>query len=340
MPELWYALLALMLALYATLDGFDFGAGLLHLFVAKNNAERRALLAGIGPFWDGNEVWLIAAGGVLFLAFPTLLATAFPAFYLSLFIVVWCLMLRGIAIEVRSHVEDSMWCAFWDVVFSGASGLLALLFGVALGNVVRGVPLQDAETVTLPLFTHFRASGDVGLLDWYTLLMGLFSCVLLAAHGAVFLQFRTEGELQARLARAERRLWWPAAGLFALVTLATGVVRPNFFDGLATRPIAWACSAVALGGVVALFQPRQPSRLLLRFVGSSAIILGLLGALAAALFPTFLYSTLDPARSLELEDAISGDYSRGVALYWWPFAFLLAIGYVIVAFRAHRPRAQ
>ena len=121
MAELWFALLGLMLIAYVVLDGFDFGAGVLHLFVAKSDAERRTVFAAIGPFWDGNEVWLIAAGGVLFMAFPEVLTTAFPAFYLALHLVLWCFALRGVAIEVRSHVVDAMWHAVWDAVFAGAS---------------------------------------------------------------------------------------------------------------------------------------------------------------------------------------------------------------------------
>jgi len=336
MPEIWYALLALMITGYAVLDGFDFGAGMLHLFVAKTEEERRTVIGAIGPFWDGNEVWLIAAGGVLFVAFPVVLAVAFPAFYLSLFIVIWCLTLRGIGLEVRSHVKDAMWRALWDVVFALGSTLLALLFGVALGNVVRGLPLDGSDAVTLPLFTDFSARGQVGLLDWYTALVGVFSCGLLAAHGCVFLQFRTRGALQQRLRRLERRLWMPVAVLFLLVSVATFQVRPDFFAALLTRPLAWlACGLLGLG-VFLLFRLRGTERTLARFIGSALVIVGLLGALAAGLFPTLLHSTLDPARSLSLYVAASGDYARHVALYWWPLAFALAVTYVVVAFRAHR----
>jgi cytochrome d ubiquinol oxidase subunit II len=333
MPELWYALLALMFVAYAVLDGFDFGAGILHRFVAKSEDERRAVFGAIGPFWDGNEVWLIGAGGVMFVAFPGLLTTAFPAFYLSLFVVLWCLTLRGVAIELRSHVDNAEWRAFWDTAFALASALLALLFGVALGNIVRGLPLESEEATTLPLFTNFRTTGHVGLLDWYTALVGLFSFSLLAFHGALFLQYRTEGELKARAARIERRLWLPLVALFAVVSVATGFVRSGFFDALASRPFAWCGAAVAVLGIVLVARAAGAGR---RFIGSSCIMVGLLTALAAALFPTLLRSTLDPAHSLELQQALSGDYSRRVALFWWPVAFVLAVTYLVLAFRAHR----
>jgi len=336
MPELWYALLALMLTAYTVLDGFDFGAGVLHLFVAKTEAERRSVFAAIGPFWDGNEVWLIAAGGVMFLAFPVLLTTAFPAFYLSLFVFVWCLMLRGVAIELRSHVDNAEWRAFWDVVFALSSALLALLFGVALGNVVRGLPLSSEEVRTLPFFTNFRSTGQVGLLDWYTLLVGVFAVGLLSLHGSLFLQYRSDGDLAERARRVERRLWLPLALLFIAVTLATGVVRPQFFPALAGRPLAWLASALALLGLWFALPRAAAQPAMRRFFGSCALIAGLLVSVSVAVFPTLLYSTLDPAHSLRLHDATSGDYGRRVALYWWPLAFLLAVGYVVFAFRAHR----
>src|SRR5688572_26898336 len=160
MAELWFSILALTLIAFSVLDGFDFGVGALSLFLAKSDAERRTAIAAIGPFWDGNEVWLIASGGVLFLAFPSVLATAFPAFYLALFLVLWGLIARGIAIEVRSHVADPLWRAFWDVLFAGSSALLALLFGVALGNVVRGVPIGPDRRFTMALFTDFSPYGQ------------------------------------------------------------------------------------------------------------------------------------------------------------------------------------
>lgn len=332
MPELWYALLALMFTAYAVLDGFDFGAGILHRFVAKTEAERRTVFGAIGPFWDGNEVWLIGAGGVMFVAFPGLMSTAFPAFYLSLFVVLWCLTLRGVAIELRSHVDNAEWRTLWDSVFALVSALLALLFGVALGNVVRGLPLDTAEVATLPLFSNFRPKGHVGLLDWYTVLVGLFSASLLAFHGALFLQYRSEGELHARARRIERGLRAPVLVLFILVSVATGFVRDGFFSALATRPFAWLGGALALAGIGLTFRTRAGQR----FVGSCCVIAGLLASLAAALFPTLLRSTLDPAHSLELGQALSGDYSRRVALFWWPVAFVLAVAYLALAFRAHR----
>src|SRR6266478_5499888 len=143
METIWFILVAVMLIGYVVLDGFDLGAGIIHVLVAKTEDERRLILRAIGPVWDGNEVWLVAAGGTLFFAFPRLYASSFSGFYLPLTIVLWLLILRGIGIEFRAHIENRVWQDFFDVIFSISSILLALFFGAALGNVVRGVPLDS-----------------------------------------------------------------------------------------------------------------------------------------------------------------------------------------------------
>src|SRR4051794_28041854 len=142
MEALWYAIVAGMLAVYAVLDGFDFGVGIVHRLVARTDEGGRTVLAAIGPVWDGNGGWVIAAGGGLVMAFPQVYATAFSGFYMALMVVLWLIILRGVAIEFRSHQENSLWCQLWDTVFSAASALLAVAFGTTLGNLVRGVPLR------------------------------------------------------------------------------------------------------------------------------------------------------------------------------------------------------
>src|SRR5262249_29969486 len=186
MEAIWFAIVSAMLALYVVLDGFDFGVGIVHRFVARSDEERRTVLAAIGPVWDGNEVWLIAAGGTLFMAFPRTYATAFSGFYLALMIVLWLLILRGISIELRSHQENPLWREFWDTVFSLASALLAVVFGTALGNLVRGVPVNAEGLAGMPLFTNFLTGEDPGILDWYTALVGIFALAALAGHRPLY----------------------------------------------------------------------------------------------------------------------------------------------------------
>ncbi|HEY1332911.1 MAG TPA: cytochrome d ubiquinol oxidase subunit II, partial [Myxococcaceae bacterium] len=170
MEALWFAIVAGMLAVYVVLDGFDFGAGFLHLHVARSDAERRSVLAAIGPVWDGNEVWLLAGGGALFMAFPTAYAVGFSGFYLPLMLLLWVIILRGLAIELRGHVTDPLWAAFWDATFALGSTLIAIVLGAALGNVVRGVPLDATGTFHIPLFDSFWPSARSGVLDAYTVL--------------------------------------------------------------------------------------------------------------------------------------------------------------------------
>jgi cytochrome d ubiquinol oxidase subunit II len=339
MPELWFGLLGLMLVVYVVLDGFDFGAGLLHLFVARSDAERRTVLAAIGPFWDGNEVWLIAVGGVLFVAFPEVLTTAFPAFYLALHLVLWCFALRGVAIEVRSHVSDAMWRTLWDAIFAVASSLLALLFGVAFGNIVRGVPVDDSRTFMMPLFTNFRTTGQVGLLDYYTLSVGLLSVVLLSAHGAAFLAWRTAGVVRERSLLLERKLWPAVAALFALVTLETQWVRPELIAHLLSRPLAWLGVAIAFAGACLLVTSRRGRLDGHAFVGSCSLIAGVLGSAGAGLYPVFLHSTLDARFDFDAFHQARNSIGMRFAFGWWPFAFALAVSYLVNVFRANRARA-
>src|SRR5713101_4555796 len=170
MQTLWFILVALMLTTYILLDGFDLGAGVIHLFAARNDQERRTILRAIGPVWDGNEVWLIAAGGTLFFTFPILYASSFSGFYLPLIIVLWLLMVRGVSIELRSRLSNAVWAAFWDGMFFLGSALLAIFFGAALGNVIRGVPLNAQGYFFEPLWTTFTVTSAPGILDWYTVL--------------------------------------------------------------------------------------------------------------------------------------------------------------------------
>jgi cytochrome d ubiquinol oxidase subunit II len=335
METVWFAFAAVMAAIYVVLDGYDFGAGALHLTVAKSDGERRQVLAAIGPFWDGNEVWLLALGGVLFLAFPRLLASALSGFYLAIFLVVWALILRGIAIEFRSHLEDGMWRRFWDGLFMLASGLLPVLFGAALGNVLRGVPLDESGWFSLPLFTDFLVSPRPGVLDVYTVLIGVLALAAILHHGALYLAWKTDGAVEERARDAARLLFWPLVALWIAATWATARVNPEIFSGLARRPLAWLATALFLAGLAASLLARQ-RRPLLAFAGSAAFLLGLLAATAASVYPTMLRSSLDPAFSLTASNAAAGGRALATGLAWFPFGFVLALGYLAVLLRLHR----
>ncbi len=340
LEAIWFSLAAVMLAIYVVMDGFDFGAGALHLAVARRNRERRQVLAAIGPFWDGNEVWLLAAGGVLFLAFPKVLGSGLSGFYLAIFFFLWVLILRGIAIELRSHLDDAMWRAFWDGAFAVASILAPVLLGAALGNVLRGVPVNEDGWFALPLFDSFLPSAGLGLLDWYTVLCGLTALVAVTHHGALFLAWKTDGEVRRRSLKAARRLFPATVALWALATLASAAVAPDLLRRLGDRPLVWLSTAVFLAGLTTSWLARRNGRDLAAFLGSAAFLLGLLAAAAASVYPTWLPSTLDPSWSLTAANAAASPGSLRVGLYWWPAGLVLAIGYFAVLFHLHRGKAQ
>ncbi len=340
MQMLWFWLVSVMVALYAVLDGFDFGAGILHPLVARTDSERREVLGAIGPFWDGNEVWLLAAGGSLFLAFPKVLASGFSGFYMAMFMVIWTFILRGISIEFRSHLEVGLWRNFWDFVFTFASVLLPILLGAALGNVVRGVPVDKSGFFNIPLFTHFRTVNPVGILDWYTVLMGVFVFLTVTNHGALFLALKTEGPVHERARRIALPLSVLVAVLGGLCTLATADVNPDVYANLPHAPLAWIGLTIFLAGLALVFWGQFRRRYLVAFLGSAAFILGLLAATAACVFPVMLKSTLNPTWSLTAYNASVAEHGLRTGMTWWFVGFPIAIAYLVFLFRLHRGKVK
>src|ERR1700676_1957386 len=214
MGFIWFWLVAITLVAYVVLDGFDLGVGILHPFLAHTEKERQLMLRSIGPVWDGNEVWLVAGGGSLCFAFPLLYASAFSGFYLALMIVLWLLIMRGVAIELRMQIAMGVWKSFFDGLFFFSSSLLAILYGAALANVVRGVPLQPDGYFFLPLWTNWRVGPHPGILDWYTVIGGVVALVALTLHGANYVALKTSGDMNSRARTLARRLW----GLLFVVT--------------------------------------------------------------------------------------------------------------------------
>ena len=328
METLWFAIVALMLATYVVLDGFDLGAGALHLWLAKSPAERKAVLASIGPVWDGNEVWLLAAGGTLLFAFPGLYASSFSGFYLPLMMVLWLLILRGISIEFRNHIESPPWQTFWDTVFSGASILLVIFFGAALGNVVRGVPLDANASFFLPLWTDFSPGRDAGILDWYTVLAAVAALVLLAHHGALWIALKTEGNPAERAQRAAARLWWGVVVATIAVTWASFGLQPHLGERFGTPSWGYIFPALAAAGL--LFTRLLKGRA--AFWASSLLIGGMLASAAFGLYPYMLPSNDDPALSLTIYNTAASRYGLGVGLVWFIPGIALAAIYFIYTY--------
>jgi cytochrome bd ubiquinol oxidase subunit II len=329
MGTIWFCLVAVMIAVYVVLDGYDLGAGIVAPLVARNDRERRAVLRSIGPLWDGNEVWLLAGGGCLYFAFPALYASAFSGFYLPLMMVLWLLILRAISIEFRNHLDSPTWTPLWDVVFSGASTLLAVFFGAALGNVVRGVPLDSQHNFFEPLWTDFRFGPQTGILDWYTILIGVAALCTLALHGALWVAHKTEGELNARSRLLAARVWYAVVLLTALITIVTSGVQPQVIRNLTDHPWGYVFPALALAGIGGMrwFLARQDDTK--AFLSSCAYILGMLTSVVFGVYPYVLPASNDVAFALTIDNAKAADYGLMIGLVWWVIGIALATAYFV-----------
>lgn len=340
METVWFVIVAVMLAVYVVLDGFDFGVGILYLFVARTEHERRAALASIGPVWNGNEVWLIAGGGLLFFAFPKAYAAGFSGFYLALIIVLWLFIFRGLALELRSHLDHPVWKQLWDAAFAGASLLLAIVFGAALGNLIRGVPLNQEGYFFVALWTNFATGPEPGILDWFTVLMGLTSAAILALHGANYLAMKTEGDLYRRADSIGRLAGWATVIFTILVVIAVPFVQPTLRLNFAGYPIEYV---VPLTGMLALGSTlylRRQRRDLAAFLASSLFILAMLGSVAEGLYPQILVSTTDPALSLTIFNAATSAYGLAAGLAWFAVGFSLILAYQVYVYRAFRGKVR
>ncbi|MCS7023171.1 MAG: cytochrome d ubiquinol oxidase subunit II [Bryobacteraceae bacterium] len=332
METTWFWLTAFLITGYVVLDGFDLGAGVVHLYVAQTDGERQQVLKSIGPVWDGNEVWLLAGGGTLYFAFPKLYASSFSGFYLPLMIVLWLLILRGIALEFRNHLANDTWRPFWDVTFSLASTLLCVFFGAALGNVVRGVPLDERGEFFLPLWTNFTTKPAPGILDWYTILVGLLAFVCLSIHGAIWVAQKTSGAVHQRAHRLAKVLLPAVVVLTAAVTAATFQIQPHVASRFRDNWVGWVFPLLALAGLAFVWRGLSLERYSAAFVASTFYLVGMLGAVAFGLFPNVLPAT-DPARSLTIYQAAAAPYGLRVGLFWWLPGMAMALGYTAFLYR-------
>jgi cytochrome d ubiquinol oxidase subunit II len=324
METVWFVALAAMVTVYVVLDGFDLGAGALHLHLSRTDEERDQVTDAIGPVWNGNEVWLVAAGGVLFLAFPRAYAGAFSGLYFGMILVLWLLIGRGLALELRHQLDSPLWRSACDAVFSLSSLALAAVLGVAIGNVVRGVPLNAEGYFQLPLFS---------MLNPYALLVGVFGLVVLSVHGATFLSYRARGAVRERAVRTARRLWPLEALLFAGLVAPTWAVREQMLTNLWERPWTLPLPVIAAAALVAILVLLHRERFGAAFAASAAFIAGLLATMAAGLYPYLLPAREGAAHGLTLHNAAAGDYALQVAIVWWGVGMLLAAAYFVHAYR-------
>ncbi len=333
METIWFVIVALMLTGYVVMDGFDIGAGIIHYIVGRTPRERRANLSAIGPVWDGNEVWLLAAGGTLYFAFPALYAASFSGFYLPLMIVLWLLILRATGIELRHQLDNPMWHSFWDFLFSVSSILLAIFFGAALGNVVRGVPLNAEGYFFEPLWTTFTVSENPGILDWYTVLTGVVSLVALAVHGAAWTAAKTEDLMQARARRVVGLAWWALVALTILSLFATLSIRPEILDNFKNHRIGWLIPVLVIAALAGIKYHNTIGADWRTFFSSALYLIGMLVGAAFGLYPNVLPAT-NPAYSLTVQNTKAGEYGLQIGLVWWSIGTILALGYFFYLYRA------
>lgn len=301
---IWFGLLGVLLIGYVVLDGFDLGVGILHP-VARSDEHRRVIMNSIGPIWDGNEVWLVTFGGAMFAAFPNAYATVFSGFYVAFMLLLFALIFRAVSLEFRSKTQNPLWRRVWDAGFFLSSLLAALLFGVAGGNLMLGMPVDEHMIVHQSVFQQ---------LSPYPLMVGVLTILLFTMHGAIFLYLKTEGELQQRVER-----WiWRAFGFFLvaylLTTMFTLVKVPRAIDNFEHHPWLWLVPVLNVLAVANIPRAMFQHRPVYAFVSSCATIAALATLFAAAIYPNLVPSTIDGAWDLTIYNARSSQKTLGIML--------------------------
>jgi cytochrome bd ubiquinol oxidase subunit II len=312
LPIIWFILWGVLWAVYFMLDGFDLGIGTLMPFLPKDDPERLAVHRVIGPFWDGNEVWLITAGGVTFAAFPTTYAVMFSGLYSALMLILFALILRGVSVAFREQVDDPRWRRLWDTGFFLGSFLPALLFGVAFANLFKGLPFDAEGVYQGTLFT---------LLNPYGLAGGILFVLLFVVHGSLWLALKTHGDLHRRAANLAAKAWVALLIMAVLFLLAT-LHWTTLFDNYATRPVLLLIPVVAVSALIAMRAFIKREQWWKAWFASSLTIVGITLFGVVGLFPNLLKSSLNPAYSLTVLNSSSSPLTLkimlGVALIFVP----------------------
>jgi cytochrome d ubiquinol oxidase subunit II len=309
---IWFILWGVLWAVYFMLDGFDLGLGTMMPFLGKDDTDRRLIYRAMGPFWDGNEVWLITAGGVTFAAFPATYAVMFSGLYSALMLILFALILRGVSFAFREHVDDPRWRRLWDTTFFLGSFLPALLFGVAFANLFRGIPIDAEGIYRGTLFT---------LLNPYGLAGGILFVLLFIVHGSLWLAVKSHGDLHQRAARVAARVW-PALLVMAVLFLLATKHWTSLFDNYAARPVLLLIPVVAVAALIAMRAFIKRAQWWKAWFASSLTIVGITLFGVVGLFPNLLKSSLNPAYSLTAFNSSSSPLTLkimlGVALTFVP----------------------
>jgi cytochrome d ubiquinol oxidase subunit II len=327
---IWFLLVALLLAGYAVLDGFDLGVGTLHLFT-KDEEEKRVNINAIGPVWDGNEVWLLTGGGALFAAFPVVYATVFSGFYIALMLLLFALIFRAVSFEFRGKVGSKSWMKTWDTAFGIGSLLPAVLFGVAIGNILRGIPIDANGTFTGNFFR---------LLNPYSILIGILSLILFTMHGSVFMTMKSSGNQLERMKNIAPRLWMAFVALYVIVTIYSFFEAGYLFESILSNPLFWILFIPMLAAIIYMPVALKSEKFGRAFFASAFTIVCMMGLMAVSLFPRLVPSITDPAYSLTIYNASSTERTQFtmliIALIGMPFV----IGYTIWIYRVFKGKVQ
>ncbi len=302
---IWFALVGVLFTGYVILDGFDLGVGVIHLFAARTDEERRIFLNAIGPVWDGNEVWLVTGGGALFAAFPAVYATVFSGFYLAFMALLCALIFRAVAIEFRSKHPSRRWRRFWDLSFAGGSLFSSLLIGVAMGNIAWGVPVDARGEF---------AGSFLGLLHPYALLMGITTVALFAMHGAIYLVLKTDGELQARLRRWVNPSIIGFILCYAILTPATLLYVPHVTEAFRREPWFFLLVIPVVLAVANIPREMNHGKPSFAFLSSCGAMAGLMAIFGLGMYPNLVFSNPSPENSLTILNAASSQKTLGVML--------------------------
>ncbi len=323
---IWFILIVVLISGYAVLDGFDLGVGIMHLFTKDEN-EKRINLNAIGPVWDGNEVWLLTGGGALFAAFPIVYATVFSGFYLALILVLAALIFRAVSFEFRGKIESAGWKKLWDSLFGAGSLLAALLFGVAVGNILRGIPLNH---------NHEYTGTFWGLLNPYSIIVGLVSLSMFIMHGAVYMSMKTEGKLQQRFIKWINASWIIFTILYLFATIFTFFEASYLFTGMLTKPLFWILFILLIGSIVYIPLIPKGDKVFRTFIASSITIASVIGLAAISLFPRLVPSNIDLANSLTIYNASSTPGTLKAMLIIALIGMPIVIGYTIFIYRVFK----
>ncbi|HEY5506202.1 MAG TPA: cytochrome d ubiquinol oxidase subunit II [Coriobacteriia bacterium] len=337
--DVWFVLIGVLFVGYAVFDGFDLGIGTIYPFLGKSEADKAVMRRAVGPVWDGNEVWLLTGGGALFAAFPAVYATVFSGFYLALTLLLFALIFRAVSLEFRH--ADPAWAKFWDGAFFLGSALPALLFGVAVGNIVRGVPLTAAGEMIAGGGQPYFLGNLLAALNPFSLVIGVLGLVWIILHGTTWLTLKTTGDLRARAARLRKTMLVAFAAMIAVSTVAAAFLVPDAFVRVTGSVAGWIFVVVLVGATVVawVFASKDKDREAWYCTALGAV--GLVGIWAASIYPALVPALAGSAgQALTVSNAASGPLTLLVMLIIAVIGVPLVLWYHFIVYRAYKGRIE